>query len=646
MAVDIPTETSIAVDGDHWHPLDPLSAEEITAARDIVRRERGLPETALFASIRLQEPSKAVVRSFTPGAPIERQAFLVVMDRQANSLHDAVVSISQNRLVAWHERPGLQGPILMEEFYAVDALIRADQRWQQAIRRRGIDDLARVRIDPWMVGNFGVAEEHGRRIVASLSYYIETEGDNPYARPIEGVVAYVDLNRDEVMRVIDAHPEVPVPTDSGRYDPASVGPLREGLRPIEVTQPEGPSFSVCGNEIHWQRWRFRFSFNGREGLVLHTIGYEDESELRPVVYRASLSEMIVPYGDISPSHFFQHAFDLGDFGAGKGVNSLELGCDCLGEIRYFDVTLHDDNGEPLTVRNGICLHEEDAGMLWKHWDFPDGATEVRRSRRLVISSISTLLNYEYGFYWYLYLDGTIEFEVKLTGILQTAAVAPGTEPSHAEMVAPGLSAPHHQHLFSARLDMEVDGPQNTVTELDLVAAPPGIDNLYGSAMTTRVTTLRRESEARRQIDAAAGRTWVVSNATKRNELDRPTGYRLMPTYTPVLLAPADSAVGSRGAFAAYNLWVTAFDPEERHSGGEYPNQHPGGAGLPEWSAQDRPIEDADIVLWHTFGISHVVRPEDWPIMPVEHVGFRLSPWGFFSRNPTLDVPPNHAAHCR
>ncbi|MGI8761547.1 MAG: primary-amine oxidase [Jatrophihabitantaceae bacterium] len=626
------------------HPLNPLSADEIREARGIAQRELDLRASAKFAMIRLDEPAKSIVRSFRAGDAIDRSAFVVVIDRIAGTLHDGVVSITAGRVTKWTARPGLQAALLMEDLIVAERVIRANQSWQDAVRRRGIDDLDKVRVDPWMVGNFGVPEEQGRRVVASLSYYVENPGDTPYARPIEGVVAYVDLGAEAVIRVVDLEAPVPIPDDPGRYDAASVGPLRQGLRPLDVIQPEGPSFSVHGHEIRWQRWRFRFSFNGREGLVLHTVGYEDGDEVRPILYRAALSEMIVPYGDVSPSHFFQHAFDLGDFGVGKGVNSLALGCDCLGEIHYFDAVLHDDDGEPVTVRNAVCLHEEDASILWKHWDFPAGDTEVRRSRRLVISAICTNLNYEYGYYWYFYQDGTIEYDVKLTGILQTAAIEPGSEPAHATMIAPGLSAPHHQHLFNVRLDAEIDGVDNTVSEVDLVAAEIGPANPYGSAMVTQSTSLTCESEARRVVDPAAGRTWVISSGHRRNHVGKPTAYRLRPMYTPTILAPPESAIGIRGGFARYNVWVTAFDAEQRHAGGEYPNQHSGGAGLPEWSTADRPIENTDIVVWHTFGISHVARPEDWPVMPVEHAGFLLVPWGFFPRNPALDVPPAHH-HC-
>jgi primary-amine oxidase len=626
------------------HPLDPLTPAEIRAAAAIARHSLALPDTVRFAAIHLLEPEKEAVRQHRPGNPVERRAWIVVMDTAAGTLHDGVVHLGSATVERWTERPGLQGPLLLDEYERAAEVIRNDPRWQAAVRRRGITDPKQVRIDAWMIGNFGIPEEQGRRLCASLAYFVERPGDLPYARPIEGVVAYVDLTTMTLTRVLEADP-VPIPADPGRYDTASVGPLREGLRPLEITQPDGPSFSVDGHEICWQNWRFRWSFNAREGLVLHTIEWDDHGSVRPIVYRASLSEMVVPYGDPDPAHFWQGAFDLGDFGIGRGLNSLELGCDCLGVIQYFDVVSHDDFGEPLVVRQGICLHEEDFSILWKHWDFVEDHTEVRRQRRLVISAIGTNLNYDYGYYWYFYLDGSIEFEVKLTGVMQTKAVAAGSTDPYARVVAHGLAATHHQHLFNARLDMEVDGARNTVQELDIVAAEDGPDNPYRTAIVTRTTPLRREAEGRRRADAALGRTWLISSADRRNAYGEPTAYQLVPQAGPTLLAAPTSSLGLRAEFARHHLWVTPFAEDERHAGGEYPNQHPGGSGLPEWTAGNRSIEATDVVLWHTFGTSHAARPEDWPVMPVERAGFRLRPWGFFDRNPSLDVPPSTGNHC-
>jgi primary-amine oxidase len=203
----------------------------------------------------------------------------------------------------------------------------------------------------------------------------------------------------------------------------------------------------------------------------------------------------------------------------------------------------------------------------------------------------------------------------------------------------------HQHLFSARLDMTVDGAANAVEEVDVRGLPAGPDNPYGNAIAQTVTRLRSEAEAMRRCDASHGRTWRVVSTERVNRLGRPVAYTLYPEAAPVLLADAGSSVRARAGYAAFHLWVTRYDPAQRYPAGDFVNQHPGGAGLPAFVAGDRDIDGADIVLWHTFGPTHFPRPEDWPVMPVARCGFTLKPTGFFDRNPALDVPPPAGGHC-
>jgi primary-amine oxidase len=356
--------------------------------------------------------------------------------------------------------------------------------------------------------------------------------------------------------------------------------------------------------------------------------------------------MVVPYGDPGELHGWKNAFDAGEWGLGRMTQSLTLGCDCLGEIHYVDVTMANEQGDPWIIPNAICMHEEDYGINWKHVDLLTGNHEVRRSRRLVISHIATVGNYEYGFFWYLYLDGNIQLEVKLTGILSTQGLPLGETSDFANPIAPGLWAPVHQHLFCARLDLDVDGTVNRVEEVEAEVLPAGPDNPWGNAFRPRATVLARESEARRDTDARTSRTWRVVNPDVTNWVGRPVGYKLVPTMsTPTLLARPESSVGRRAGFARHNLWVTPYRPDERRAAGDHPNQHPGGAGLPEWTAADRDLVDVDVVLWYSFGVTHLPRPEDFPVMPVEYTGFLLTPFGFFDRNPALDVPASPPGHC-
>jgi primary-amine oxidase len=632
------------------HPLAPLNGDEIVTAREVVYAcgLAAVPTELLrFAYVGLCDPPKEMGRAVDAGEEVvvDRRLRLVILQGPEADVVETIVSVTRGEVDRWEIVRDVRPPLQMEESIMVLAALHEHPEWNAALDRRGVVDKSLVQIDPWPAGTFGLGHEEGRRITRCLAYLRESKEDNGYARPLEGLLAFVDMGRGEVLEVVD-HGVVPVPPTHGSYYPEHNGPLRTDLKPLEITQPEGPSFEVDGNLVRWQKWSLRFGMDPLEGLVLWTVGYEDGGRVRPIVYRASVSEMVVPYGHPGPMHAWKSAFDAGEWGLGRMANSLTLGCDCLGEIRYFDDVFGDEHGKPRTRANAICLHEEDYGILWKHVDMVSGRTEVRRSRRLVISSIATVGNYEYGFYWYFYLDGTMQLEVKLTGIMSTMAVADDDAGEHATMIAPGLAAPYHQHLFNVRLDMEVDGPDNAVYEVDAVRTPaPGsAENPWGNAFGTTATLLDTELAGRRDVDPARSRIWRIANSSRRNGLGQPTAYKLLPGSTPTLLADPTSSVGRRAAFASHNLWVTPFDPDERRAAGDYPNQHGGGAGLPNWTAADRPVVDTDIVLWHSFGVTHIPRPEDWPVMPVEYTGFTLIPFGFFDRNPALDVPPS-PDHC-
>ena len=215
------------------------------------------------------------------------------------------------------------------------------------------------------------------------------------------------------------------------------------------------------------------------------MSYADQGRERPILYRASIADMVVPYGDPRPTYFHRNAFDVGEYGIGTLANALENGCDCLGEIRYLDAVVNDSRGRAVTLPNAVCIHEEDDGILWKHYDWRRSHGEVRRSRRLVVSFIATVGNYEYGFYWHFYQDGTIELKVKMTGIISNGAEPPGVKPPWGELVAPQVYGPIHQHFFNARLDMMVDGLENSVYEVNTVADPPGPDNPHSQRLPRR-----------------------------------------------------------------------------------------------------------------------------------------------------------------
>jgi primary-amine oxidase len=635
------------------HPLDPLSPEEISAAGAILREDRGLAATARFVYIETQEPEKAIVLGFRAGQTWDRCAAIVLRERAERRTYEAVVSLSRGEVVSWQEIPGVQPPITLEEFLACEAVVRADPRWQEAMRLRGVTDFDLTMIDPWASGYRGPEDDPGdRRLARPLTFVRSKPADNGYARPVENVIVTVDLDAMEVLDVED-HGVVPLPPQPGNYAPSmafedgnvpAFPSAREAAKPISITQPEGSTFTVDGHAVSWGNWRLRVGFTPREGLVLHDIGYLDRGTLRPVVHRASVSEMYVPYGDPGATHWNKNVFDMGEYGLGVLANSLQLGCDCLGEIHYFDAWVNDQNGDAMRMPNAICMHEEDFGIGWKHTDFRTEEGDVRRNRRLVISFFATVGNYDYGFYWNLYLDGSIEFEVKLTGIISTGSLPAGEVPEYGTLVAPGLYGPNHQHFFNIRLDMRVDGERNNLYELESAALPMGEENPYGNAWRQVKRRLTSEFEAQRVINPLAGRSWLVTSADKRNAFGQAVGYKLEPGANVLPFFQEGSQQFNRGQFATKHLWATPYTPRERFACGDYVAQNAGGDGLAAYTKSDRSLEDSDLVLWYTLGAHHVVRPEDWPVMPVTRVSMHLKPAGFFDGNPMLDLPPEPAGH--
>ena len=625
------------------HPLDPLSAQEIRAAAAAVRRDCATGDGWRFAAIDLREPAK---RELAGAATPPRIAEIIGFDRADGRSHRGTFSIDEDRVTSWKElEPGQHPSMTVADYHEADVALRRNPRMIEALARRGVTDMDLVLIDVWAYGAAVAPPQYaGRRIGWADVWHRSTPGGNPYANALAGLHPVVDLNTMELLELED-DPPAHVPRVMGEYVPELVPglQLRDDVSPLEITQPDGPSFTVDGNEVRWQNWSLRIGFNHREGLVLHQVGYEDDGRVRPIAHRLSFAEMVVPYRDPSPDHYRRTAFDIGEWGLGHMTTSLALGCDCLGEIAYLDATLFDAIGEPVLIKDAICIHEEDDGVLFKHVDHVTGA-DTRRMRRLVISFHATVANYEYLVYWRLHQDASIQCEVRATGIMITTPYT-GEQPPYGTKVDEDTYAPFHQHFIIARLDLDVDGAaDNTVLCTESETLPVSPENPHGLAMTQRSVALRRESEGIQDYDWHRQRSWKVISQSSRNRLGTPVAYKLEPGAAIPSLLPPDSPVLRRARAIEHDLWVTPYDPDERWPCGEFPNLSLEDTGLPVWTARDRSIQNADVVLWYVFGINHITRPEDWPVMPVDVVSFWLKPSGFFDRNPALDVPPPHP-HC-
>jgi len=613
------------------HPLAPLSAAEIRAVVAVVRAAAEFGPNFLFETIELKEPSPAALAA---GAPLPRQARANVFLSDTPGLWRLTISLTEAAILTSAYLPTMRPMIQLEQFLQIEEIVRNHPDFIAACAKRGLTDMSMVCVDPWSAGNFGVAGEEGGYLSHTFSWLRLRPDENFYAHPIEGVNAVVDIKAGRVIRV-DDYGITPIPMAEFNYEAQFRDSFRPKLRPLDIVQPEGASFVLNGHALAWDKWSLAIGFNAREGLTLHDIRYDN----RPIVQRASLAEMVVPYGAPEGGHFRKNVFDIGEYGLGKLTNSLTLGCDCLGTIAYLDVDLNTMTGDVFRIEKAICIHEEDAGILWKHWDFRTGRTEVRRGRKLVISAIATVGNYEYASYWYFTQDGMIEFEMKATGIINTAACIPGQPSKYGAEVAPGLQGHIHQHAFCARLEMAVDGAGNSVVECNTIMEPDDAKNPYGNAFYQTETLLPTELAAARRANPATQRYWKVINPNKTNHTGRPVGYKLYPSQVLTSFLKPDSPSGIRSAFMENHLWVTKFDPEERYPAGEYMNHSSGRGGVKDFVQADRNIENTALVLWHVFGVHHQPRCEDFPVQPCITTGFKLMPSGFFDQNPGIDVAP-------
>ncbi|MFN6560508.1 MAG: primary-amine oxidase [Nostoc sp. ChiSLP01] len=622
------------------HPLSALTEVEISTAVSVVKREKTLSEMAVFPLIALQEPDKEEVINFTPGKVFQRQAFLVIYERSQNKTFEGVVDLTSKTLNSWKEIASVQPALVSSEYELATQVVKDDPRWQATMRRRGINDFERVKISWWAPGILTEQEEKtGNRLCRGLFYY-KGERWNYYGSPIEGVIATVNLNSGKIASIIDTK-KVPFSQDNWNYNLKSLSKLLPPLKSLKILQPNGKSFQINDNKISWQGWNFRYLMHPRSGLILYQVTHTDSGNVRPFLYRASLSEMVIPYGDPQPNWSFRNAFDVGEYNLGLLANKMELGKEIPENGLLLDAIFADEQGEPYKMPGVIGIYERDNGMLWKHYEYNTQRNDVHRNRELVITMTVAIDNYDYTLNWIFRQDGTLEVQNELTGIVLTqgtAAEKQSSENFYGQLIAKKIIGVNHQHFFNYRLDLDVDGKANSVMEMNVNALPMDDKNPLGNAMVMIEKPLAKETAAVRDLDMKHSREWMIVSADKKNTLGAAPGYMLMPEGNSTFFPVEGSKIRERAKFATHHVWVTKYKPSELYAGGDYPNQTQAGEGLPKYIADDESLLGEDIVLWYTMGVTHIPRSEDWPVMPVHRVGFKLIPRGFFSHNPALNLP--------
>ena len=619
-------------------PFAPLSADEHRRAYALVRAQIG-EEEILFPYIALREPAKAAVLS---GTGVPREATVHVLHAPTNRLWIATADLTAGRVTRLELEEEGQGAVTAEEYVIADELVRGYEPWAAAMRARGLDPDD-VYVDVWAPGDqeVPVALSHGERtrLLRALSFlrggsaddYDADAPQNPYVRPIEGVVLTIDMNAREVVHMTDSGIR-PVSRESG-----NAPSRRTGLQPLRVTQPNGGGFTVVGRLVRWQNWQFYAVLHPREGLVLYDVRYQDGDRLRRIAYRMSLSEIYVPYGIADENWSWRTAFDVGEYNLGTFAQTLEADRDVPAHAHLLDAVFGTDTGETWDSEDTLGIYERDLGILWTRTDPTNAARDTRGRRELVVTWNAWIGNYIYGFDWIFGMDGAIEVKVVLTGTTLNRGVRDDEEEDATAPIVgvdeagTRVAAPNHQHFFSFRLDLDVDGTQNHVSETDIRhIAVPGFKNAFGPAETMLA------NEGFRDAEPFSARHWEVASH-QHNAAGRHTAYAIEMNAVPAPLSAPDYAPLLRAAFARHAFWVTRFKEDERYAAGDFPNQGPAGAGLMSFITPAEPLGTTDVVVWPTIGMTHVPRPEDYPVMPTETIGFRIVSHGFFDRNPALDA---------
>jgi primary-amine oxidase len=622
------------------HPLDGLTTKEYWTVQDVLIESGHMTDKTLVASLLLHEPTKDKVLAWKAGDPMVREADVVLIDN-ADTV-EAKVNISAHSLESGTLVAGVQAPITGTELDTMSDVLTRDPRVVEALKKRGITNLVSVRCEPIPITFIVFPQQLSHRI--GYADCGDSHGEyHAWGRAIAGLYILADLTTQKILEVTDRG-AAPMPTGNVDYEEADAKP-REGTKPLLVSQPEGPGYIIDKGEVTWQNWHFRFRLDPRVGAVVNQVGYQDGARLRSVMYEGSLSEMYVPYMDPEDWWNSRVFLDAGEFLMGGLLKPLGAD-DCPPQAQYFTGLVPSDHGSPVLKPQLACLfeHAQD-GPAWRHSE--NGVISGRPARELVLRTSAVLGNYDYVLDWVFQQDGTIRVAVGATGIVETKAVkeekiadpmgGPGSHPEYGTLVEPNLVAVNHDHYFSFRLDLDVDGPNNSFM-VDRLVPQQLSGSVRKSIWKVESSMAHTEKDAMLDLDPRRPAMWSFINPSQHDAVGYPTGYEIMPGATGVSFVSPDDPAQRVGAFSEHQLWVTQYHPDELYASGTYVNSSKGLEGLPAWTKANRSIQDTDLVAWYTLGFHHSVRLEDWPVMPTLWHDFLIRPVNFFDRNPALTLP--------
>lgn len=632
------------------HPLDGLSADEITNIKQILLKQGTVTDKTLFPLIELQEPDKQKVHAWHKGEKIDRKA--IVHFRGEDGYQQTLVNLTKGN----HRKPSAlpgQPMILLEEFLTAMNIALSDSEFQKKLKLRNLtpDDVFCL---PLTAGNFFTDMDKGRRLMKVPCYQNPT-GSNFYAKPVEGLVGVVDLSSNKLVKIIDEG-VVPAPEDAWGYRENEITkrlPLRPKTNPAIISQSGKPNYKIDGAEVTWDIWKFRYRIDKRPGIVLSEIMANDQGKWRSILYQAHLSEVFVPYMDPAEGWYWRTYMDSGEYGFGLFLSPLRAGVDCPATATFLPATIHDDLGNPLTIPDAICIFERNIGdPAWRHFEVFEQSEEKfvpaegRPETELVIRTASEVGNYDYLVDYRFKQDGQIYIKVGASGLDAVKGVASTNlsdptikeDTQYGRLIAPNLVAPYHDHYFNFKLDFDIDSPENTFMVSDIVAKPTPENSPRRSIWGLDSRPVKSEMEGRFKLSSMKPKMFHLMNMNKKGNLGYNPGY--MIHHGSVAYGPFDFANDppfKRNRYIEYSIWNTLYDPKQRYAGGDFAFASDGSDTLAEWVKEDRNLMNKDIVTWFTAGFHHIPRMEDWPVMSTEWKTIHMIPMNFFPHNPALTI---------
>lgn len=617
------------------HPLDALNQDELKATVDILKAAGKYTDKTRVPEISLREPSKEVVYAWKVGNQIPRKANVIILDDKKT--YEAVVDIVQKKLESFTLVEGVQPALLLEEWQKAGELWKEDPRVVEELKKRGYTNLKDIAGAPLTAGYFGKNETRDKRLLKVWLLDIKDCKYNLFAKPINGITPVIDLFQNKVVDVlINTY-------DEGKnevihdYDAASTKAKK--MKPVLLSSPEGNNYTFKDGKIQWNKWQFHLRLDKRFGAVISLAEFDGQS----VAYQMSANEMFVPYMDPAQDWKYRSYMDIGEYGFGLLSSKLELGTDVPQNATLQSAVIPSDNGTPVLYENVIGIFERNTGRpSWRHAELLNGSHESRAEVELVVRTIPVVGNYDYIVDYVFSAKGLINIEVGATGMdaVKTTKAKTMQDPTAqidtkvGGLVAPNLIAVHHDHFLAFRLDMDVDGVQNSIMSDEIVPVTyPKNERLSGWEVVEHpVLTESLIAEKPNGHDAFLR----VMNVNKKNTLGQNKGFTLTGHTHLSKLNDADYPA-KRAKWSKHAFWVTPYKPDELYPSSKYPNQSEGNNDIGAWMANKESVVNTDVVCWYTMGFHHVTLPEDWPILPTVWHSLTIRPARSYNRNPAVDL---------